>query len=212
VFRKKFHGSWLLNTGEAFQAIDDAVSPFIDGVFILVGTPATISSTGVLFEFPAGDTHPSTHNYILKDRTHDICREPICGGEAFETGIGIHASAGITFDLDAIRADEGNNWNHFSARVGRDSCSCGENRVNNYVILSATDHVLAVYRRDFLPNEAEGVLLPINEDAKFLTLATGAFENDICCDHGVFANAKLITVKDNQADDEDEDDDDKEED
>ena len=100
--------------------------PYIDSVFIIDVTPLPINSELVEFSFDPGDTTANTWNHILSDLTHDVDKginEVRAGGSVFSTGIGIHAPAGVTFNLEELRAVYGaETMKYFIAFAGSDGC------------------------------------------------------------------------------------------
>ncbi len=187
---------------------------FIDSVFFLPNLTVPLNSAGITFPYKAGDEWGNSWNHVLSNRTHDIDkgREDIfAGGSAnWETGIGIHASAGITFDLDAIREEHGaENVHSFSTFIGADRCGA---LINFYVIFSDDEGIiddpngteifvvgdpflgqeeLNIWVRASNPTSAAQYIAPIPEGAKYLTLTVGAGGNGIGCDHGVLANPQI---------------------
>ena len=166
-------------------------SPYIDSVFFL-RSPTTITRSGVSFTPPAADVTGSAWNWILKDRVGGISTPGIRVGPAtsFTTSLGIHSSMGVTFDLDALRAEHGaSNVRCFSTVWGMDDCSTGD--INLHAILSNDSGLIT--RRTFraLVGYSDVLQMPIPSGARYLTLATGSNGGDNC-DHGVFARP-LIT-------------------
>src|SRR5262245_57822346 len=135
TFQTAYRKDNIFNTGDNPQAAG-AASPYLDSVFILDRLPMPINSKGVAFNFQPGDPSTFIWGHILKDRTHDIQSgylDVSLGGATFRTGIGIHAASGITFDLEAIRAQLADpaEATFFSGTLGIDRCA---GNVNNYLI------------------------------------------------------------------------------
>ena len=190
------------------DALDDGLnpspvldSPYIDSVFFidaaLPGAPSSqaITQSGVRFDFfQPTDGIGSSWNYILRDRNGGTSAPGILvGGQAIPSGsaVGIHASAGITFDLDALRARHGaDRIGCFSAFWGLDRCDGGD--VNLYAILSSDAGVFAGAWRTLRARSGTGewVQMEVPATARYLTLATGT-SNGGACGHGTFADAKL---------------------
>jgi len=108
---ESFHvnGPIGINDGTALQPVEDAVSELIDSVFIIGSADMPINTAGATFTFPPEDllNPPQTWDIIIKDRIGGEDYPPIVGGKQFETAVGIHSAAGITFDLEALRARHG---------------------------------------------------------------------------------------------------------
>ncbi len=183
------------NTGDALHIVDDDVSEYIDSVFILTEATMPINSEEVTFDFLPSDTSPHTWDFILKDRTNDIDKgeERICAGSAggqpnctWSSGIGLHASAGITFDLEALRDRYGPEVvKFFSCFAGMDKCN---GTISLYAIASDDVEILAVDSTQILGNnQGDSLVFEIPDDALYLTLAVGAQNGSIGCAHGVFA-------------------------
>src|SRR5687768_4937176 len=110
TFRTAYIFGNVGNTGDNPQIVDDEVSPYIDAVFVMDLPTMVLNSGGVTFDFQAGDENGTTWDQILKDRTNDVDKgstdfpiilSPGQPPSIFKRGIGLHASAGITFDLEA---------------------------------------------------------------------------------------------------------------
>ena len=117
---------------------------FIDSVFFLSSLDVALNQEGVSFPYLAGDEWPTSWNHVLSNRTHYIDQgyeDIFAGGTTdWETGIGLHASAGITFDLDAIREEHGaDKVVSFSTFVGVDRCG---GLLNSYIIFSDEDGII----------------------------------------------------------------------
>ena len=186
------------NTLEDLQPVDPAVAPFVDSVFIPLTDFATaINSDLVPFDLLTGDANSGTYGHILRDVTHDVDKgitDIWAGGlDTWAAAVSIHGAAGITFDLEALRAAHGE-LGLFRCFAGVDQC--GTANVNLYAILSdEVDVIDSASVLGVLANGGEEIVLPISSDARYLTLIVGAAGDGIGCDHGVFANA-LITLGD----------------
>ena len=81
------------------------------------------------FDFPFEDVSFTTYNHIIRDVTHDIDKNPPitdiwAGGiNTWVSAVSIHASDGITFDLEELRVLYGRLL-AFSAFAGTDQCVC----------------------------------------------------------------------------------------
>ncbi len=193
----------IVNTGDNPQIVNDAVSVYIDSVFILDSTlvdpidlsTAPINSEGVGFMFDPNDVGANTWNHIIKDVTHDIDKDITdiwAGGRNdWLSCIGIHAPAGVTLNLKALR-DEYGTLGTFSCFAGADQCTGAT--INLYAIFSnETDIIDSVSVLGVLENSGEPIEVAVPATAVFLTLAVGASDAAIGCDHGVFANP-IITI------------------
>src|SRR5690606_17963177 len=177
-------------------------SDLIDSVFFFSGDFSPINLEGVLFEFLLDEPWTGSYNHILANKTHDIDKgieDVIAGGTTFDAGIGIHASAGITFDLEALRDTHGESavgTLHTFAGVD----GCGGN-ISLYVIYSDDEGII----EDPNANDARGVWTvrvqagsPAEEyrgeippEARYVSLIVGG-RNGIGCAHGVFANPRIL--------------------
>ena len=178
-------------------------SDYIDSVFIIgpAGdppadpTPQAITQSGVTFDFPLVDATGTGYNFIFGNRGADNRAQiRVAGLEPWPNGVGIHASMGITYDLDAIRSTHGAaSVGCLQAAWGVDDCGIAD--INIYCILSNDAGVLD--SQVFPSARAEsGELLQmqipsIPSSAKYLTFAVGSNGVD-WCDHGGFANARIV--------------------
>jgi len=189
----------------ALQPVDPSVSPFIDAVFIIDSEEMTINTAGVKFPFEPDDVlQPAlTWGQILKNRVGGEVGTPISiGGVSFESGVGIHATAGITYDLTEIRDVHGEiNVGEVTAVAGIfDSISAeclDRGFVRTYVILSDEENVLASASH-VASSGGEALRLPIPPGAMFLTLASGAgasLDRDprFFCNSGTFGDAVIVS-------------------
>jgi hypothetical protein len=175
-------------------------SPFIDSVFFLSGgTPICpggvciglyrqpITQSGVTAAMNDAHGIGSGWNYILKNRVGGIS-EPgirVGGADFFTTSIGLHASMGITLNLDELRRAHGNAAvGCFSTFWGMDDCASGQ--VEMMAILSNDGGVLDPRSATFTAGQGDFLTLEIPPAARYLTLAAGSSGAD-ACDHGTFA-------------------------
>ena len=189
----------------ALQPVDEGVSPFIDSVFIIDTEDMPIHSAGVTFKFPVEDLldPPNTWGQILNNHIGGEIVTPIAlGGIAFDRGVGIHASAGITFDLDELRSISDSVGQVFAyAGMGDSSFDTGGGTgfVTAYLILSNDVEVLASASHCASTDDtsAKGKLLRllIPPEARYLTLACGAGNGQFFFNSSAFGNA-LITSSD----------------
>jgi hypothetical protein len=189
------------NTGDGLEPVED--NPSINSVFIVTQEAMPINTDLVPFTFDTGDVPapPRTWNWILKDVTHDFDKgfaDIWAGGiDSFANGVAIHSSAGITFDLENIRADHGiANVKFLSCFAGHDQCGAPGSPVNLYAILSDDKQVLgSVSRIAVNGNQGAALELAIPDNALYLTLACGSSNGgDLGCDHGVFAEAVIAST------------------
>src|SRR5262249_19843565 len=162
--------------------------PYIDSVFFMDFDPAitpsmAINSKGVFFDFDPNDLNPqdgglpSSWNHILSNITHDIDKgvgNIVCGGQGpFATGVGVHASAGVTFNLKKLRAKYGaDKVVTLSSRVGIDGCG-GD--IRTYIIYSNDFEVVtdATWMMEFTAGQGVDYKQDIPPDADYVTFATG---------------------------------------
>ena len=188
--------------GMAFQPVADETSPFIDSVFLIELEAMPINSAGVTFMFPPEDVlRPSmTWGQILNNRIGGELTRPISiGGMVFNRGVGIHAAAGITYDLDEIRNRHGQNAaKRVAAFAGMGDSAFTPDPgtagfVTTYLILSNDAEILdfAFHRASTDDAALRGMLLclPIPAGAKYLTLATGAGNGNFYYNAGTFGDA-----------------------
>jgi hypothetical protein len=173
-------------------------SPFIDSVFFIGPTDAPgeptyaqgITQSEVSFDFPTADAIGTGWNHIISGANGGISNGPmLVGAQTFERGVGIHASTGITFDLDELRTEHGaDKIGTFSTFWGMDACA-GD--VILYAIFSNDEGVISNASQQALANQGFLVELGIPVNAQYLTLATGSNGAD-GCDHGSFAEAIIV--------------------
>ncbi|MBI4600486.1 MAG: NPCBM/NEW2 domain-containing protein [Planctomycetes bacterium] len=195
-----------IGDGAALQAIEDETSELIDAVFIIEAEEMPINSAGVTFQFPPEDllAPPNTWGQILKDRVGgEIITLVSIGGTKFDHGVGIHAAAGITYDLEALRAAHGPEVvGQVSAHAGMGDSSFDPGGtpgwVTTYIILSDDEKVIATadHRASTGDGEERGKLLAllIPPEAKYLTLAAGAGNASFYFNSGTFGDA-FVTGK-----------------
>jgi PKD repeat protein len=182
-----------------FPELDlSTAAELIDGTFFInVPGAIQINGAGVQFPFAAGEDNPNSWNHILANVTHDTDKgvgNILVRGitNSFATGIGVHASAGVTFDLDALRREYGEDKVvYLLGTIGTDTC--GGPLINNYIFYSTDDEVLTDYNfmKQYPTEPATDYRELIPPDAKYVTFATGDANNGIGCDHGVFAEMRI---------------------
>ncbi|HVR75587.1 MAG TPA: NPCBM/NEW2 domain-containing protein [Planctomycetota bacterium] len=189
-----------IGDGLALQPVDDDTSELIDSVFILELEEMPINSTGVTFTFPPEDLlqPPQTWGQILNNRVGGEMTPIALGGIAFEQGVGIHSAAGITYDLEALRALHGpEKIGQVLAHAGMGDSAFGSCRgtgwVTAYILLSDDAEVLdsAFYRSSV---DGMKLLLTIPPEAQFLTLASGAGNGAFNCNSGTFGDAFIAPL------------------
>ena len=206
-----------LDEGDAMAALvdtfdTDGVNPspvsgtdFIDRVFFLSEETMEINSAGGTFTWELDDVRDGSFGPILSNFTHNLAD----GDRGIEvefrrdwsSAVGIHASAGITFDLGALRTEYGAAAvRKLGLFAGRTCPTIGSGAANVYVLFSDAAGVvedpnagggLPYFQRFILENDGESYLTAIPAGANYLTLAVGS-DGDLFCDHGVFANAVII--------------------
>ncbi len=179
-----------LDTGEALAEVTE--SPYVDSVFIMTAPTIPITTTDITFDFALEDAVGSCYDVIAKNRSPDL-PAVLVNEVTYATGVGIHSSAGVTFDLAALRGLHGNDAvKYFSSVIGGDAC--GTLDVNLYVILCDATGVMDSMVWHCTPNRARFVQIAIPDTALFLTLATGAANSVDWCDHGNFAEARITAA------------------
>jgi hypothetical protein len=178
------------NTGDAFAPALE--SDYVDGVFILTAAQTTITTTGLVFDFGPEAPLGTGYDLILKDRNPGTATLSV-GTVAYTSAVGIHSTAGVTFDLEALRATHGAAAvKYFSTVMGGDAC--GSLDITLHVILSSDAEALESTAWHCTANRARFVQLAIPDAAKFLTLATGGANGVDWCDHGTFAEARITAA------------------
>ncbi|HOW70797.1 MAG TPA: lamin tail domain-containing protein [Phycisphaerae bacterium] len=111
----------------------------------------------------------------------------------YTAGLGIHSSAGITFDLGAIATYANVEVLRFVGKCGVHAEAPGS--VEGFVIFSDDTSVLSAQRSGakYQYDDAYVFDVVVPAKARYLTLAIGAAADGLGSDHGVFANAFLIT-------------------
>ncbi len=167
-------------------------SPLIDSVFVMdVAVGQVISTEEIVFDFADGDAAQGWEA-ILKGREPggpDSLSFGVAG--PFDEGIGLHAAQGITFDLDEMRAEHGEDAVKFVSAIAGEASGQPNGLVNSYVILADADGVID--SRAVLGATDSGALvqMEIPPTAVFLTFAVGAAGNGIGSDHGAFGLARI---------------------
>ncbi|EMI21142.1 protein containing DUF1549 [Rhodopirellula maiorica SM1] len=174
--------------------------PYVDGVFIPDGRDGdesiVVSSTGITVS-----GLPSTSSAAW-----DLIRNgPVASQHSTELGgidftkqghsvLGIHANAGITFDLDAIRKGNGDHEFRFTAKLGYFGAS-GSFRADAWVFVDGRPvaEFRGIRRDDGLKNI--DAVLP--RQARFLTLVSTDGGNGYGHDQVGFGDARLIATESN---------------
>jgi hypothetical protein len=183
-------------------------SEFVDSVFYMndLGTEINLAST--LFEWEDGDPDVGAWSHILSNFTHRLEageRFINAGGRTdWESAVGVHAASGITFDLDTLRDEYGEEAVHtFSTFAGMGPGDCGESVARFYIIYSNEDGIVAdpvapagqIYWSELVPIEGISEYRgEIPRQASFLTLATGSGGDTVYCDFGTFAEARIFSA------------------
>lgn len=165
-----------------------AAHPFIDGVVVPDGgtgatTPVPVTSTGVM-AVGISDTNGASWDEIWNgDNTG------VSGGPATTSRLGMHASKGITFDLDAIEAaNPGKSAAVFRTIAATGNCAGAS--TDMYVLLDG-----AIVDSTSLNgvNQASQRTVPIGPNNRFLTLITSSRGADNC-DWSFFGNPTLDLI------------------
>jgi hypothetical protein len=184
-------------------------SPWVDSVFFLYAWQ--VNSFGAQFVFGPDVAEGISWDRILSNRTHNErfqTREMHLQGRDLATAVGVHASAGVTFDLHAIRERHGpQSARFFSVLAGMEDVTvCGASmrcavpqdcgRSTLFIIYSNETEVLSQHTwiRRFQSGEAEEYEAAVPARARFLTLATGRDDATLDCAHGVFGEPRLLPL------------------
>jgi hypothetical protein len=170
-------------------------SPFVDGVFVLNPQNVQINSSGIKYTVMDKDFGGVTFDYILNNREPGGFLPLTINGQVFDSGIGIHAPAGITFNLNVIDSYHGTHYNYFSSLFGRQS-GVSAGKIRGYVLLSDDAGVIGSYisnKTDY-DDVVTDFQVPIPSNAKYLTLMVGMGDGIMQNDHGGFGNAILSTI------------------
>ncbi|MEP0843620.1 MAG: lamin tail domain-containing protein [Phycisphaerae bacterium] len=174
----------------------------IDSVFILHGDVA-INRAGVRWGTanwinPTNPFNNGSWDFILNNAEPGAAR-PIRLREnglvvQYAGGLGIHASAGVTFDLVAIAAYSSTELLRFQSRFGAHA-DPGAGSVEGFALFSDDQGVLAAQRSGVKrPTDNAYVFdMPVPAGAKYLTLASGDGGDGIGNDHAVFGDPVLVT-------------------
>lgn len=168
--------------------------PLVDGVMTVNGV-SVIDSLGGTFGFPVTGSASSwdavRNNVALIDSgaiatVIQLNDQPGVN----RSGIGIHASAGVTFDLAAIRAAySGATTLRVEGVAGLNYESCVNANVEIFAIVDG----VARYQNSFLSGgDHQPFSFTLNASDRFLTLACTDQNQSNGCDHGVIADAILV--------------------
>lgn len=166
--------------------------PFVDGLFLPDET-TQIDSSGATFDFP--DTEGSRYDAIRNAaamysgqlnllRPIQLPDQP--GVE--RRGIGIHANAGITYDLDAIRA-AGNRPRAVEGVAGLNNDN-SRAAIEAWILVDGELRFHAQFTGSGKRVMPFSILLAPRD--RFLTFASTDFNREPVADHAVFADAVLV--------------------
>jgi hypothetical protein len=179
---------------DGYQTV--AASPFVDGVFVAYPQTLPVNSAGVQYTLLPGDDSGQSDDYITDNREPMGTGPIVLDGVTYSSGVGIHAAAGVTFNLAALDAANDTDFNFFSADFGRivNSIDIGVDR--GYVVFSDATLILSSYISPLMagndpPTEFR---LPIPSDATYLTLIAGTGGDGMGYDHTGFGDATLTTT------------------
>lgn len=168
--------------------------PFVDGVFVADGANGLgrvpISSTGITVTGIPG-TSRNAWDHIRHGPVgsqHSSQLDGIDFTKEGNTSLGIHANAGITFDLEAIRKAAGDKEMRFSTRVGYFGAE-GEYRADVWVFVDGREAYS--YKHLQRAKGLQDINISLPETARFLTLLATDGENDYSHDQIGFTNPKL---------------------
>jgi hypothetical protein len=185
-----------VGTGQAFKSLPTRIGRvrqsaflptpqfrYIDGVFVPNGGlgPVRISSTGLVFsECPqtmssyfGGPANSARFFDLLSQQTYTVRLNGVCFGTFRHPALSLHANAGITFDLDAMRRD------HPTIEIDRFTAVCGMPKDlprprfsagDAWILLDGEVHLHRRFPRE--QSVVETVDVPIPTQTRFLTLVT----------------------------------------
>ena len=169
-------------------------NPFVDGVFApnTNNVPCVIDGAGHTYDFNAQnnagspqtwcnglnmDTDPSVAGGLLPDFNGDPDNHSLLSG---------HASKGITFDLEAVRAKTGLHIEKFTATIG-DSRPKINGSISYFVFV---DGVLVTNRFNIRDSE-DVVTVTEAATGRYLSIAITDANDDTICDHGYLGDPFL---------------------
>ncbi|MGB0578745.1 MAG: DUF1553 domain-containing protein [Limisphaerales bacterium] len=168
--------------------------PFVDGVFVADGTNGTgrvpISSTGITVTgIPKTSRNAWDH---IRHGPVASQHSPILDGIDFtkdgNTSLGLHANAGITFDLAAIRKAIGQTGMRFDSQVGYFGAS-GGHRADVWVFVDGKQTF--AYKHLQRTKGLQQIDIPLPATTRFLTLLATDGGNNYGHDQIGFTNPKL---------------------
>lgn len=169
-------------------------SPCVDGVFVANGKDGKaeipVSSTGIIVAgIPTTNQKAWDH---IRNGPVGSQHSPELGGVDFteegHTLLGIHANAGITFDLDAIRKVSGEDVERFTSQVGYFGAG-GGNRADVWMFVDGVK--VEAFRHLKREDGLKTIDIPLPETARFLTLLATDGENGYSMDQVGFGDPKL---------------------
>jgi hypothetical protein len=177
--------------------------PLIDGVFIPDGGPGPvqISSTGLLFaDFPATTNTGSSHVWaggVVPHAYEPPLPTTLSGVDYASSGHGLiflHANAGVTIDLAAIRrANPDGKLLRFRAVAGNSETGAAAGAETYWAdVWVIVDGQLRSHRREI--NGTQGgvpVIVPIHASDRFLTLASTDGGDGIIDDYIMFGDPQI---------------------
>jgi hypothetical protein len=172
--------------------------PYVDGIFSPDGGMGAVQvdsrgdlwsdcpdTSGVYFEDIFNGSHIATsyaHDLILNNTTYGTQERP---------AIALHSNAGITFDLDAIRADmPGVKITRFKSLCGvSQEAGTRTRRMDFYVLVDGKKRFESLnMNADSGPRE---IAVPLSREDRFLTLVATDGDLNPSCDWGFFAMPRL---------------------
>ncbi len=168
--------------------------PFVDGVFVADGTNGTgripVSSTGITVTgIPKTSRNAWDHiRHGPVASQHSPRLEGIDFTKDGNTSLGIHANAGITFDLVAIRKATGHEKLRFDSRVGYFGAS-GGHRADVWVFVDG--NTAFAYRHLQRDKGLQNIDISLPPTSRFLTLLATDGGNNYGHDQIGFTNPKL---------------------
>jgi NPCBM/NEW2 domain len=168
--------------------------PMVDGVMTINGT-SVINSLGGAFAFPAtgsASTWDAVRNDVSLIDSGSLVTVIQLNDQpgVNRDGIGIHSSAGVTFDLAEIRAHySGATTLRLDGVAGLNYESCVGANVEIWVIV---DGVLKFQGAFLNGGDHQAFSIPLGNTERFVTLACTDQNLSNGCDHGVIADATLV--------------------
>lgn len=168
---------------------------FVDGVFLADGEKGAanipVSSTGLTIT-GIPETNGKAWDHIRNGavaKQHSTELEGIDFAAEGHSLLGIHANAGITFDLEAIRKAGGESFNRLTASVGYFGAA-GAGRADVWVFVDGKS--AGQFRQLGREDGLQDLDIPLPAGTRFLTLLTTDGENGYSHDQVGFGDTRLF--------------------